>query len=88
MATYLRKNYTLDYRNIYETSKKLRTLTDPIKKLVSQVYNDDADGNSNEDEDDDEELEGNLLEQVKQNMQKIEGNLAEKINTKKRWWTT
>jgi hypothetical protein len=52
IATYLRNNFSIDYRNIYETSKKLRTLGEPIKKLASQVL-DDSNGNiSNEESED------------------------------------
>jgi hypothetical protein len=31
IATYLRNNFSIDYRNIYETSKKLRTLASPSR---------------------------------------------------------
>lgn len=56
MASYLRNNFSIDYRNIYETSKKLRTLGDPIRRLASQIL--DENNGEVSDKDDSDEGDG------------------------------
>lgn len=41
IAGYLKNNHTIDFRNIYETSKKLKTLSDPLKKLAMEYFDED-----------------------------------------------
>ena len=36
IAGYLKSNFPLDFRSIYDASKRLRTLGDPIRRLASE----------------------------------------------------
>lgn len=95
LAEYLKNHFAIDSRAICETAKKSRALSEQVRRLVGSVFEDgqQADGEQDgpdSDEEDDSEMEGNLLEQVKQNVQRFthSGSLLEKASTKKRWWTT
>lgn len=70
----------------------MKTLDEPVRRLANDYLDDNVNNLSHDEDEDSDDMgdEQNLLEQVKQNVEKMaySGNLHEKSNTKKRWWTT
>lgn len=83
-AKYLRKSYQINYRELLDTAKKLKTIDQQILREAGKYFNPDSE--SNDSSIDEMSSNHNIVDRVIHDIENMPGEPSYD-KSKKRWWT-